>query len=135
MTLAPKKISALTASTEFPETDAIFPGVQDGANVKFSASQLAGGYLGIATDADATFTPGSSAQNIRHTGTLTANRALALTANADAYAGMKVRVTRTGAGAFNLNVGTGPLKALATNTWGDFVYDGSAWYLAGYGAL
>ena len=47
----------------------------------------------------------------------------------------KFRITRTGGGAFNLNVGTRPLKALATDKCAEFVYDGSAYYLAAYGTL
>jgi hypothetical protein len=88
----------------------------------------------IATDAAFTLTPYSSAQRILHTGTLTANRTVTLSTT-NAFAGLTFRITRTGGGAFNLNVGTGPLKALATNTWGEFTYDGSAWYLSAYGAL
>lgn len=92
------------------------------------------GYSTVSTDADFTLTPLTSAENIRHTGTLTANRAVTLSTSG-AYAGAKFRITRTGAGAFNLNVGTGPLKALIQNTWAEFTYDGSAWYLSEYGAL
>ncbi|RWN51925.1 hypothetical protein [Mesorhizobium sp.] len=88
----------------------------------------------IATDADFTLTPFSSPTETRHTGTLTADRAVTLSTTG-AFAGMKFRITRTGGGAFNLNVGTGPLKALATNTWAEFSYNGTAWYLAAYGAL
>lgn len=88
----------------------------------------------INTDADATLTVGTDAERIRHTATLTADRAITL-ATAGVAAGAVFRITRTGGGAFNLNVGTGPLKALATNTWATFVYDGAAWYLAEYGAL
>jgi hypothetical protein len=135
MALTPKKFSALTASTEFPQANTIFPAVHDSANAKMSASQLAGGYKGVASDADFALAIGTDAQNVRHTGTLTANRAVTLTADANCYAGAKWKITRTGAGAFNLNVGTGPLKALATNTWAEFTYDGAAWYLSAYGAL
>lgn len=92
------------------------------------------GYAAIATDADATLTVGTNAERVRHTGTLTAIRAITL-ATAGAVTGSTFRITRTGGGAFNLNVGTGPLKALATNTWATFIYDGAAWYLAEYGAL
>jgi hypothetical protein len=89
----------------------------------------------IATNADATLTPWSTNPTVIHTGTLTADRAITL-ATTNAVAGKtRFRITRTGGGAFNLNVGTGPLKALATNTWGEFIYNGSAWYLAAYGAL
>lgn len=88
----------------------------------------------INTDADVTLTAGTDAERIRHTGTLTANRAITL-ATAGVAAGAVFRITRTGGGAFNLNIGTGPLKALATNTWATVIYDGAAWYLAEYGAL
>ena len=88
----------------------------------------------VATDADFTLTVFTNAEAIRHTGTLTADRAVTLSTTG-AYSGARFHVTRTGGGAFNLNVGTGPLKGLATNTWGEFIYDGAAWYLAAYGAL
>lgn len=93
-----------------------------------------GGYAEVATDAIFTLTAGTDAQNIQHTGTLTADRIVTL-ATAGTYAGANFLITRTGGGAFNLDVGTGPLKSLATDTWAKFVYDGAAWYLAAYGAL
>lgn len=54
-----------------------------------------------------------------------------------AAAGMRKRVVRTAAstGAFNLNVGTGPLKALATGQWCEVVFDGTAWQLTAFGSL
>lgn len=88
----------------------------------------------IATDVDFTLTPNTNAPIVRHTGTLTADRAVTLSTTG-AVNGTQFRVVRTGAGAFNLNVGTGPLKALATNTYADVMYDGSAYRLVGYGAL
>jgi len=91
-------------------------------------------YTLIATDADATLTPGSTGGNVRHSGTLTQDRAITLSTTS-AVAGERFKITRTGGGAFNLNIGTGPLKALATNTWCEVVYNGSAWYLSAYGAL
>lgn len=106
---------------------------------RFSASvdKATGDVLGTAVnagDAIATLTPGTDPRNQRFTGTLTADRAITL-ATATAKRGSKFRITRTGAGAFNLNVGTGPLKAMATNTWADFEFSGTAWqYMAG-GAL
>lgn len=94
------------------------------------------GALGGPTEGtdDADVTIPVSARYFRHTATLTADRAVTLVAT-DAVAGDSVLVTRTGGGAFNLNIGTGPLKALTTNTWGLFVFDGSVTYLAAYGAL
>jgi hypothetical protein len=88
----------------------------------------------LATDAAFTLTPASSPRFTRHTGTLTAHRAVTLTTTG-AVAGTEFRITRTGGGAFNLNVGPGPLKALATNTWGSFVFDGTVYNLSAYGAL
>lgn len=84
-------------------------------------------------DADATLVTGQSASTQRWATELTADRAVTLPAAA--WAGARFRIVRTGAGAFNLNVGTGPLKALATDTWADFDFTGSAWVLTGYGAL
>lgn len=89
-------------------------------------------YAVVATDAAFTLTPVTDAANIRHTGTLTADRTITLSTT-NAYAGATFRVTRTGSGAFNLSVGG--LKNLATNSWAEVVYDGSAWYLAAYGTL
>lgn len=67
---------------------------------------------------------------------LTADRAVTLSTSQVATGG-RFRIVRTAAatGAFNLNVGTGPLKALAAGTWCDVTYTGSAWMLTGYGTL
>jgi len=92
------------------------------------------GVTTVNTDTAFTITPQSSAWVYLLTGTLTADRAVTLSTT-NARSGDVIRITRTGGGAFNLNVGTGPLKALATNTWGDFTYSGTAWYLSAYGAL
>lgn len=83
-------------------------------------------------DAAATLTPGQSASTQRWVTELTADRAVTL---ADGWTGAKFRIVRTGGGAFNLNVGTGPLKALAANTWCDVEFTGSVWVLTAYGAL
>lgn len=88
----------------------------------------------LTTDAAFTLTPASSARFTRHSGVLTANRAVTLTTTG-AFAGMEFRITRTGVDAFALNVGTGPLKALATNSWCSVVFDGTAWNLSAYGTL
>ena len=69
---------------------------------------------------------------------ISANRAVTLSTTTGVPEGGKIRVVRTAActGAFNVNVGTGPLKALATaGTWCDVEYDGVAWFLSGYGLL
>jgi hypothetical protein len=86
------------------------------------------------TDAAFTLTPFTSPYQTFFTATMAANRAVTLTTT-NAYEGLKFRITRTGGGAFNLNVGTGPLKALATNTWCEVYYTGSAWALSAYGTL
>lgn len=87
----------------------------------------------VNSDVDFTITPNSSGQCVRHIGTLTAARAVTL---GTGQPGDWCQITRSGGGAFNLNVGTGPLKALATNTWGEFrVNSVGTWYLAAYGAL
>lgn len=86
----------------------------------------------VATDAAFNITPSVTGVTVRHTGTLTADR-LATLVTTGARAGSQTQVVRTGAGAFNLSVGG--LKNLATNTWALVEYSGSAWFLAGYGAL
>lgn len=88
----------------------------------------------IATDADAStdILATQSRLQIFHTGTLTSDRVLSL-GTANAQTGSAIRVTRTGAGAFNLSVAG--LKNLAVGTWCEVVYNGSAWVLAAYGAL
>jgi hypothetical protein len=91
-----------------------------------------GGQQAVATDANFTLTVLTSAEEQKHTGTLTADRTITLSTT-NAYSGARFKVTRTGAGAFNLSVGG--LKNLATNTWAEVIYDGAAWYLAAYGAL
>jgi hypothetical protein len=90
------------------------------------------GQQAVAPDAAFTLTTLTSAERQRHTGTLTANRLVTLSTT-NAYSGSRFHVTRTGAGAFNLEIGG--LKNLAQNTWCEVVYDGAAWYLAAYGAL
>lgn len=67
---------------------------------------------------------------------LTADRAVTLSST-NAHNGAHFHIVRTAAatGAFNLNVGTGPLKALTAGTWCDVKYNGTAWYLDAYGAL
>ena len=79
-----------------------------------------------------TLTAGTSAPTAFAFGTLTADRAVSL---AGGFKGAKFRVTRTAGGAFNLNVGTGPLKALAASEWCDVEHDGSSWVLTAFGSL
>lgn len=94
-----------------------------------------GGYNARASDADFTLTVRSAAGVYeKFTGTLTAIRTVTLSTTG-ALAGDRFYITRTGGGAFSLNIGAGPLKALAQNQWCIVVYDGSAWYLAAFGSL
>jgi len=67
---------------------------------------------------------------------LTADRAVTL-GTFGAYAGAQFRIVRTAAatGAFNLNVGSGPLKALAAGQWCEVTYSGAAWVLTAFGSL
>lgn len=79
--------------------------------------------------------PFSSAPTVLHTGTLTADRTVTLTTTNAVAGKTKFRITRTGSGAFNLNVGSGPLVALAQNEWCEVTYDGSAYVLTAFGSL
>ena len=91
-----------------------------------------GGQQTIAADVGATLAVLSNAEEIWHTGALTANRALTLSA-ANAYSGARFRVTRAGSGTSLLSVGG--LKDLVQNSWCEVIHDGAAWYLAAYGTL
>jgi len=90
---------------------------------------------GIANKGDAAATLSSPSPRTQFwITTLTEDRAVTL-ATAGFVAGDRFRIVRTAAGAFNLNVGTGPLKALAANTWCEVEFNGTAWALVAYGAL
>ncbi|MBL8895095.1 MAG: hypothetical protein JNJ53_10865 [Rhizobiales bacterium] len=92
------------------------------------------GFATRATNADFTLEALTDAEYQEHTGTLTANRAVTL-ATTKAKAGARFNITRKGSGAFNLNIGSGPLKALIQNTWCEVIFDGATWKLMKYGAL
>jgi hypothetical protein len=83
-------------------------------------------------DAGATVTALTNAPRRLYTDTLTANRTITLSTT-NARPGSWFLITRTGAGAFNLDIGG--LKNLVQNTWCKVVFDGAAWYLAAYGTL
>jgi hypothetical protein len=88
-------------------------------------------------DAAATLVVGTDEKTQRWGTALTADRAVALSTTG-AIDGDKFHIVRTGGdtgGPWNLNVGTGPLKALLTNTWCNVEYNGTAWMLTAYGAL
>lgn len=94
------------------------------------AVTLSEGHQTLATDVAFTINPFDPVET-RHTGTLTAARACTL-GTSGAIAGQRKRLTRSGGGAFNITFAG---KSMATGTWAEAVYDGSAWYLAAYGAL
>jgi hypothetical protein len=88
-------------------------------------------------DTAATLTVGTDHEKQRWLVPLTAARAVTLSTT-NAYNGARFLITRgAGAtGAFNLNIGTGPLKALtAASTWAEVTFDGTAWYLSSAGSL
>lgn len=87
-------------------------------------------------DSAATLTGGTSKSTQIWNTPITADRAVTLTAS-PAWGDLKFKIVRTAAatGAFNLNVGTGPLKALAAGTWCEVTFNGTAWVLTAYGAL
>lgn len=85
------------------------------------------------TDTDYTLTPRTNSLLHRNVATLTANRVVTLDTVA-ARDGDQFRVTRTGAGAFNLSIGG--LKNLVQNTWCEVTYIAAVgWVLTQYGAL
>jgi hypothetical protein len=87
----------------------------------------------LATNADFTLDKFAPPET-HHTGTLTADRTVTL-GTTDMHNGCRFYISRSGAGAFDLNVGTGPLKAMATGTWAEFRYNGSAWVLWASGTI
>lgn len=94
------------------------------------------GLAGQATkgNADVTLTAYTDKITQRFTTTLTADRAVTLSTTGAVEAN-RFKIARPATGAFNLNVGTGPLKALAAGTWCEVEYDGSAWQLVANGSL
>lgn len=114
-----------------PEQDILVPPYQEPDAFDATATYRAATQT-VATDANFAITPSVTGLTVRHTGTLTADRTITLNTTG-ARAGTQTQVTRSGAGAFNLSVGG--LKNLATNTWALVEYNGSAWFLAAYGAL
>lgn len=92
--------------------------------------------LGFTTwgDVAATLLPKTSRQYHLWSTALTADRTVTLSTQ-NARQGQFFHVTRTAGGAFNLNVAGATTKALATNTWCMFVFNGTSWILMAYGAL
>lgn len=90
-----------------------------------------------AGDANFTVTAGTSTTIIYST-PITALRSVSLISSSAVQNGDSARIVRTAActGAFNINVGTGPLKALtAAGQWCDVQYNGTAWVLTASGTL
>lgn len=88
-------------------------------------------------NAGATLVVGSSSHTQLWKSAITADRAAALSTTG-ANNGDKFRIVRaaTATGAFNLNVGTGPLKAMGTaGSFCEVEFDGAAWFLSAYGTL
>jgi len=93
---------------------------------------------GVTTFGDeaVTLTSALSRKYAHFTAAITADRAVTL-ATTGARNGDTFRITRAAAatGAFNLNVGSGPLKALSAGQWCDVTFNGSAWFLSAAGSL
>lgn len=88
-------------------------------------------------NAGVTLTVGSSSKTQIWATAITADRAVALS-TVGASSGDYFRIVRksTATGAFNINVGTGPLKAMGTaGSFCDVEFDGTAWFLSAYGTL
>jgi parallel beta-helix repeat protein len=124
-----KAVSGATLTLAYESTGAVWQEVSRTSPTAPSAV--------ISSNSDQNLNIFTSSPITYHTATLTADRLLNLPTT-NAKHGDTFRVTRTGGGAFNLNVtilGGALVKALATNQWGDFFYDGSTWKLTGFGSL
>lgn len=93
--------------------------------------------LTIATNADVTVT--GAPRTVRHTGTLSADRKMTLDPKT-AGDGAVMRISRPGAGAFNLNLHDAadlvtPITALTTGTWADVTVTAGAFVVTGKGSL
>jgi hypothetical protein len=89
-----------------------------------------------AGDANFSYSVGKET-TIIYNSAITSLRSVSLSTT-NALSGDKVRVIRTKkcTGSFNINVGTGPLKALtAPGQWCDIEYNGTVWVLTAYGTL
>ncbi len=126
---------------QFPADRALNFLVAPGDSAVFSA--ISPGFWTLNTvgsdvgDAAATLTRGLSETTQVWDTAISADRAVALSTT-DAKSGDKFRIVRTASatGGFNLNVGTGPLKAMGTaGSYSDVEYNGSAWILTAYGTL
>jgi hypothetical protein len=104
---------------------------------KYHQNANAGGTV-TGRNGNATLLPSVDAEVQVWDGALGADRTVTLSTSAGyAFPGARFRIVRapTSTGAFNLNVGAGPLKALATGQWCDVRFDGTSWHLTAFGSL
>jgi len=87
-------------------------------------------------DAAVTLTAGKHAMVQIFSSPLTADRAVTLSTTG-AYSGARFHITResSATGVSNLNVGTGPLKALAAGQFCEVTFSGTEWKLTAFGSL
>lgn len=99
--------------------------------------RLSRGLASVSSNADFTLTVLTDATLIRHTGALTAERKITLSAT-NVYNGAIFEISRTGTGAFPLTV-QNPTPTTLTQLYPGqsaiFIYDGSAWRLLHKGTL
>jgi hypothetical protein len=135
-TLIHRNTTGISRSSGAPGLGAFYgkPTFGTGAFANGKDASFVDGHQTFATDASFVLSYPESPTHIRHTALLTADRTVTLSTRG-AIPGASFVITRTGGGDFKLNVGKGPLKALAPNTWCEVTFDGEAWYLARAGAL
>jgi hypothetical protein len=129
--------SAQTLLNEFYRNDFSGPGgrYNSGGASGFTIEDVQG--VQVLGDYDFTYTIGDFPNLIQQYVTLTAARAITLS-KLGATSRSRIRVFRASTGAFNYSVknweGT-VMKALATNQWAEFAFDGSYWYITAFGSL
>lgn len=129
-------LSIATASTTTPAN--LITYTPKGGSIVYNVDEYLDDTLGLtdAGDAGVTLTAFTSDIVLRYNAAITVDRAVTLSTT-DAVAGWKFTIIRSSlsTGAFNVNVGTGPLKVLRTGEWCSVVYDGTAWVLSEFGFL
>ncbi len=93
----------------------------------------------LSADASPTIVAGTDAETLIYTTALTNDRTITCS-NTGAWKGAKFRIVRTDTAAHLLTVlnnAAGTLKAIPNSTpaFVDVVFDGTAWFLTGYGTL
>ncbi|MFA4893565.1 hypothetical protein [Brevundimonas sp.] len=119
--------------------DNIFFGLRNGVSASLSGPLSRVEYETVPGPADrgdapVTLAPRSDPRLNLFKTALTANRTVSLS-TVGAVKGDCFRLVRTGGGAFNLNVGSGPLKSLSSGQWCEATYTGTAWELTAGGPL